>query len=608
MKISNVKIAHRCATYLFGPLTPYLAPYRWRILWAAFCSICNQVLDISQDILIGMMLDVALLSPNPMALWFGFHAIEAQLLFLAATTILNGGAESLFEYLYTSAWGNIAQDLQHDVRVQLYKHLQKLPLSYFESTSIGSLTTVVNDDVSRLEQFLDGSNYQSLSAIIQVISSTITVGVVLFMVSPFVMCMAFIPVPVVIVLSFYFKHQLSELYKRVRYKAGSIGGIVAHNIRGIATIKSFVTQRYEQQRVEVASQGYKEAGKEAVSTSALFVSMVRLAVVSGYVVTVVSGAFLLKSGLFTMGAYGTLIFQAQRLIWPCIGLRDIIDAYERVMAAASRIDAVLQTSIEGLYRSRSAPISELPEPLHIGDIAFEHVSFAYKNDRPVFRDLSLVIPENKTVAFVGTTGCGKSTIVKLLLRLYSSQQGTIFLGGRSLADVDAYALRRSIGLVSQELFMIQGSIRENICYGASHVTDDMVIQAAQAAEIHDFIMQLPDQYNTMIEEQGQVFSGGQCQRIAIARALVRQPQLLVLDEATSAVDNETEEAINKSLAKMRHERTIVLIAHRLSAVRNADIIYVLDKGNVIEQGVHTELITLGGLYHRLWRIQSGNVV
>ena len=156
--------------------------------------------------------------------------------------------------------------------------------------------------------------------------------------------------------------------------------------------------------------------------------------------------------------------------------------------------------------------------------------------------------------------------------------------------------------------MIQGSIRENICYGASHVTDDMVIQAAQAAEIHDFIMQLPDQYNTMIEEQGQVFSGGQCQRIAIARALVRQPQLLVLDEATSAVDNETEEAINKSLAKMRHERTIVLIAHRLSAVRNADIIYVLDKGNVIEQGVHTELITLGGLYHRLWRIQSGNVV
>jgi ATP-binding cassette subfamily B protein len=398
------------------------------------------------------------------------------------------------------------------------------------------------------------------------------------------------------------------LYKQVRSKAGAIGGIVAHNIRGIATLKSFVTQRHDQRRVEAASYGYREAGKEAVNTSALFVSMVRLAVVSGYVVTVVSGAFLLKSGVFTMGAYGTLIFQAQRLIWPFIGLRDIIDAYERVMAAASRIDAVLQTSIEGLYRSMSAPTSELPEPLHIGDISFEHVSFEYKNDRSVFRDLSLVIPENKTVAFVGTTGCGKSTIVKLLLRLYSPQYGTIMLGGRSLADVDAYALRRSIGLVSQELFMIQGTIRENICYGASNVTDEMVIQAAQAAEIHDFIMQLPDQYQTMIEEQGQVFSGGQCQRIAIARALVRQPQLLVLDEATSAVDNETEEAINKSLAKMRHERTIVLIAHRLSAVRNADIIYVLDKGSIIEQGMHAELIALGGLYHRLWRIQSGNVV
>ncbi len=608
VKINSVKIAQRCATYIFGPLAPYLRPYRWRMIWAAFCSICNQILDISQDILIGMMLDVALSTSNPMAEWFGFVAIEAQLFFLALVTILNGGAEALFEYLYTSAWGSIAQDLQHDVRVQLYKHLQKLPLSYFESTTIGALTTVVNDDVSRLEQFLDGSNYQSVSAIIQMLSSTITVGVVLFMVSPFVMGMAFIPVPIVIALSFYFKHQLSELYKQVRQRAGTIGGIVAHNIRGIATIKSFVTQRHEQRRVEAASFGYKEAGSQAVETSALFVSMVRLAVVSGYVLTVVSGAFLLKRGLFTMGAYGTLIFQAQRLIWPFIGLRDMIDAYERVMAAASRIDGVLQTSIEELYRSISAPTSEVPAPLHVGDIVFEHVLFQYRNDRPVFKDLSLVIPENKTVAFVGTTGCGKSTIVKLLLRLYNPQNGAIILNGRRLADVDAYALRRSVGLVSQELFMIQGTIRENICYGANNVTDEMVLQAAQAAEIHDFIMQLPEQYDTMVEEQGQIFSGGQCQRIAIARALVRQPQLLILDEATSAVDNETEEAINKSLAKMRHERTIVLIAHRLSAVRNADIIYVLDKGKVIEQGVHAELIALGGLYHRLWRIQSGNLL
>ncbi|MDQ5891125.1 MAG: ATP-binding cassette, subfamily bacterial [Candidatus Dependentiae bacterium] len=592
---------------MFGPLTSYLRPYKWRIFWASFCSIANQVFDISQDVLMGLMVDVALRSNNSFAAWFGFETTTAQLLFFVGITVLNGSVEALFEYLYTDAWGRIAHDLQHDVRVQLYRHLQKLPLSYFESNSIGSLTTVVNDDVSRLEQFLDGGNYQSFSAILQMVSSTITVGFVLFMVSPLIMCIAFVPVLIVIALSYYFKYRLGRLYKKVRKEAGKIAGIVAHNIRGIATIKSFVTQLYEQRRVEKASAAYRDVGTQAVHTSALFVSGVRLAVASGYVASVATGAFFLMNDVFTTGAFTTLIFEAQRLIWPFIGLRDIIDGYERVMAAASRIDGVLKTPIETLYRSIIVPSEEVPDPLDIGDISFSHVSFSYKSSRPVLRDLSLVIPENKTVAFVGTTGCGKSTVVKLLLRLYNPQEGTIYVGNRALHEVDAYALRRSIGLVSQEVFMIAGTIRENICYGIQKVSDETVIEAAKAAEIHDFIMQLPEAYDTVMEERGQIFSGGQCQRIAIARALVREPQLLILDEATSAVDNETEEAINNSLAKMRHERTIVIIAHRLSAVRNADIIYVLDKGIIIEQGVHAELIALGGLYNRLWKIQSGSV-
>lgn len=593
---------------MFGPLKPYLRPYKWRIVWASFCSICNQVFDISQDVLMGLMVDVALQSQNSFVARLGVDTITGQLLFFVGVTILNGSFEALFEYLYTDAWGKIAQDVQHDIRVQLYRHLQKLPLSYFESNSIGTLTTVVNDDVSRLEQFLDGGNYQSVSAILQMISSTVTVGIVLFAVSPLIMCIAFVPVLIVILLSFYFKNRLGKLYKRVRRESGKIGGIVAHNIRGIATIKSFVTQLYEQRRVENASAGYRDAGKQAVHTSALFVSAVRLAVASGYVASVATGAFFLMNGVFTTGAFTTMIFEAQRLIWPFIGLRDIIDSYERVMAAASRVAGVLKTPIETLYRSIIVPSEEVPDPLAMGDISFSHVSFSYKNGRPVLRDISLTIPENKTVAFVGTTGCGKSTVVKLLLRLYNPQEGKIYVGKRLLHEVDAYALRRSIGLVSQELFMIAGTIKENICYGLQKVSDELVMEAAKAAEIHDFIMQLPDKYDTMMEERGQIFSGGQWQRIAIARALVRQPQLLILDEATSAVDNETEEAINKSIAKMRHERTIVLIAHRLSAVRNADIIYVLDKGMVIEQGDHAQLIALGGLYHRLWKIQTGGVV
>lgn len=593
--------------WLFGPLAPFLWAYRGRVLWASFCSIVNQVLDNVQDVLVGIMLDVAMQSPQSWVTHLGFAHVEAQLIFFAVLTILNGGIESFFEYLYTNAWGRVAQGLQHDVRLQLYKHLQKLPLAFFESTSVGELTTVVNDDVSRLEQFLDGSNYQSLSAIIQLVSGVTAVATVLWCVSPLITAIAFIPVPFVIIFSFYFKDRLGNLYELARSAAGTIGGIVAHNLRGIATIKSFVTQRYEQQRVEAASAVYRDAGYAAVHTSGLFVALIRFSVVTGYVAAVVMGAFLLKNNVISMGMYGTLILQAQRLIWPFISLRDIIDAYERVMAAATRIQRLLDTTLDGMYRTGPVP-SELPAPLEIGDITFKHVSFSYKSGRRVLHDVSFAIPENKTVAFVGTTGCGKSTVVKLLLRLYAPDAGAIVIGDRNIFDVDAYALRRSIGLVSQEVFMIDGTIRQNICYGAYDVTEEMVVAAAEAAEIHDFIMQLPEGYDTHMDEEGYAFSGGQCQRIAIARALVRQPQLLILDEATSAVDNETEEAINKSLLNMRHERTIVLIAHRLSAVRHADMIYVLDQGAIIEQGTHAELLEHGGLYNRLWKIQSGNVI
>jgi ATP-binding cassette subfamily B protein len=295
-----------------------------------------------------------------------------------------------------------------------------------------------------------------------------------------------------------------------------------------------------------------------------------------------------------------LVFLTQRLLWPLTGLGKTLDLYQRAMASTKRVMTLLDTPIQ----SHPGELSLTPQTVK-GELVIDHLHFAYPDRPPVLKDICLTIPAGQTIGIVGSTGSGKSTLVKLLLRLYEWESGKVLLDGVDIRRYFLGDLRRSIGLVSQDVFLFHGTVRENIAYGSPDAPFAEIEQAAILAEAQAFIEQLPDGYDTLIGERGQKLSGGQRQRLAIARAILKNPPILILDEATSAVDNETEAAIVRSLEKISQNRTTIAIAHRLSTIRYADQIYVLEDGTVQEQGTHETLLAQGGLYTKLWQVQTG---
>jgi ATP-binding cassette subfamily B protein len=295
-----------------------------------------------------------------------------------------------------------------------------------------------------------------------------------------------------------------------------------------------------------------------------------------------------------------LVFITQRLLWPLTNLGNTLDQYQRAMASTNRVMNLLDTPIAIRPGTMPLPIATVK-----GEVQFEQITFAYGDYHPVIEQLSLDIPAGKTIAIVGSTGSGKSTLVKLLLRFYEVQRGRITVDGRDICELNLQDLRRCIGWVSQDVFLFHGTVAENIAYGSFDASPTKIVQAAKLAEAHEFITRLPNGYDTIGGERGQKLSGGQRQRLAIARALLKDPPILILDEATSAVDNETEAAIQRSLEYITQNRTTIAIAHRLSTIRHADRIYVMEFGKLVEQGTHEELLAQNGIYAHLWRIQSG---
>jgi ATP-binding cassette subfamily B protein len=379
-----------------------------------------------------------------------------------------------------------------------------------------------------------------------------------------------------------------------------INGQLANNLTGITTIKSFTAEEYELGRMEAQSDAYRLSNKRAIALSAAFIPLIRMLILLGFTGILLYGGMDVVAGRLEVGTYSVLVFLTQRLLWPLTRLGETLDQYQRAMASTTRVMNLLDTPIE--IHSGDTPLQV--EQVR-GEVVLKEVTFAYHDRAPVIQNLSLHIGAGKTIAIVGSTGSGKSTLVKLLLRLYEVQGGTITLDGIDLRQLRLKDLRRAIGLVSQDVFLFHGTVRENIAYGTFDATHAEVMAAAEIAEAHEFISQLPQGYDTIVGERGQKLSGGQQQRIAIARAILKNPPILILDEATSAVDNETEAAIQRSLEKITKNRTTIAIAHRLSTVRNADCIYVMEQGQLVEQGRHEQLLEQQGIYASLWRVQSG---
>jgi ATP-binding cassette subfamily B protein len=568
-------------------------PQFWR---ASASSVLNKIFDLAPPVLIGIAVDVVVQQEDSIIARWGVTDIFAQLVVLSILTLIVWALESAFQYAYDCLWRNLAQTLQHDLRLDAYSHLQDLELSYFEARSTGSLMSVLNDDINQLERFLD----RGANDILQVTTTVILIGGAFFVLAPGVAWMAMLPMPFILWGSIAFQRRLAPRYAEVRERVSLLNSQLSNNLTGITTIKSYTAENYEIARIRDESEAYRQSNQRAIAFSAAFVPLIRIVILIGFTATLLYGGLEATRGNLSVGTYSVLVFLTQRLLWPLTRLGETLDQYQRAMASTNRVMNLLDTPIAIHPGHRSLPPSRIQ-----GDIQIQHVTFAYSEGDAVIKDLSLTIPAGQTIAIVGATGSGKSTLVKLLLRLYEIQSGQILLDGVDIADLYLADLRRAIGLVSQDVFLFHGTVAENIQYGSFDATPAEIMQAAKMAEAHEFIQQLPRGYDTIVGERGQKLSGGQRQRLAIARAILKDPPIMVLDEATSAVDNETEAAIQRSLDRITQHRTTIAIAHRLSTIRNADRIYVMDQGQLVEQGSHEDLLEREGIYANLWRVQMG---
>ncbi|MCX7592336.1 MAG: ABC transporter ATP-binding protein/permease [Fischerella sp.] len=586
----------RSSVHPLKRLLDYGQQYRKQIWQASIFSILNKLFDLAPPGLIGIAVDVVVKQQDSIIAQLGVKDIFGQFLILSLLTVIIWILESLFEYAYATLWRNLAQNIQHELRLDAYQHLQDLELAYFEEHSTGNLMSILSDDINQLERFLDvGAN-----DIIQVITTVAIIGGAFFILAPGVAWIAMLPIPFILWGTFAYQDVLAPRYADVREKVGLINSRLANNLGGITTIKSFTAEDYEVSRLAKESEAYRRSNARAIQLSAAYIPLIRMLILVGFAALLFLGGLAAVNGKISAGTYSVLAFLIQRLLWPLTRLGETFDQYQRAMASTNRVMNLLDT-----------PVAIHPGNLFLsvekvrGEIKFQNVSFAYQNRQALIKNLYLDIPAGKTIAIVGSTGSGKSTLVKLLLRFYEVQSGTITLDGINIQELNLKDLRRCMGLVSQDVFLFHGTVAENIAYGTFDATEEQIIVAAKIAEAHEFITCLPQGYETIVGERGQKLSGGQRQRIAIARAILKNPPILILDEATSAVDNETEAAIQRSLERITVNRTTIAIAHRLSTIRNADRIYVMEYGQFVESGTHEELLAQNGVYASLWRVQSG---
>jgi len=581
----------------FSRFLSYARPWRGSIFISSIYSILNKLFDIAPEILIGIAVDLVVQRQDSIIARLGFESIQSQITVLAIATFLIWAFESFFQYLYSVSWRNLAQTVEHEIRMDAYNHVQKLDMSWYENKKVGDITSKLNDDVNQLERFLD----DGFNTIIQLIVSSIAIGAVFFYISPLIATVSILPIPVILLIAFFFQKNLSPRYLAVRNSVGLLNNTIFNNLIGISTIKSFVTEKIESSRVDKLSTDYRLKNRYAIKLSSAFIPIVRMGILSGFLGTMIIGSYLALDGTIAVGSYSVLVFLTQRFLWPFTTLGETVDLFERSMASTKRILDLIDTPDKIKDKENAIELSDYNH-----DINFSDLTFYYQDEKPVFNNLNFTIKNNSLVGIVGQTGAGKTTIIKLLLRFYDPISGQIKIGDHNIKDLKIKNIRKNIGYVSQEIFMFDGSVKDNIAY-PDLGDEEKIIVSAKQSQAHEFIEKLPNGYDTFIGERGQKLSVGQKQRIAIARALYKNPPILIFDEATSSVDNETELLLQKALHEISKDRTTIVIAHRLSTVRNADKIFVLGDNTIVESGNHEELLNTQGIYDKLWKIQTGKI-
>ena len=576
-------------------LLSHLKHHRLTVILASLCSILNKFWDLAPPILIGMAIDVVVQRENSfLSHWY--RDPHDQFLILVGITVIIWVLESLFEYWWGILWRNLAQTAQHELRMDAYNHIQNLEMQWFSEQSTGGLMSILNDDVNQLERFLD----QGANDLLQLATTIIVVGTIMFILAPQVALLAVIPVPIIVIGSFVFQRRIGIRYKKVREEVGELNALLNNNLQGITTIKSFTAESREAQRVNLASGSYRNANRDAIRLSASFVPLIRMAILFAFTANMLVGGWMALDGELDVGAYAIIVFITQRLLWPLTRLGQTFDLYQRAMASTTRVLDLVDTKI-GIIEGEGI-LTDIQ-----GKISFKDIKFTYPGRESVLNDINFEVQAGTTVGLVGSTGSGKTTLTRLLMRFHDPLSGAVEIDGNNIRDLKLESLRGAIALVSQNTTLFPGTIKENIAYGNPDSSLEQIEYAAGIAEATGFISELPNGIGTNIGEDGHKLSGGQRQRLAIARAVLKNAPILVLDEATSNVDNETEAALQRSIEKISENRTTLIIAHRLSTIRNADKIIVLDSGEISEVGTHNELIRKNGIYSRLWAVQTGEV-
>ena len=560
-------------------------------------SILNKLFDLAPPVLIGIAIDIVVEGNESFLASVGIPDRRRQLVILAILTFIIWGLESLFDYLSAVTWRGISQDIEHNLRTETFENVLSLDMKYFENKSSGRLMAILNDDVNQLERFLDtGAN-----KLLQTATTVIVIGGTFLYISPLIATFAFIPIPIIIFGSFKFTSTIASRYESIRESIETLNSNLSNSISGILNVKSFTRETKELDRIESSSNEVRSANYHAIKLSAAFIPIIRVAILFGFTATLLIGGFLALDGEIKVATYSVLLFITQRLLWPLTESGETFDLYQRAMASFNRIFSLKNESSE--IGNGDIGFNKLENKIELND-----VSFSYVDNFNVLNNVDLTINAGQTTAIVGSTGSGKSTLIKLLLRLYEINNGSISYDSNDLKDIELSSLREKIGLVSQDVFLFEGTVIDNIAYGDLNASESEVWNAAQKSEADAFINNLPQKEKTIVGERGQKLSGGQRQRISIARAILKNPEILILDEATSSVDNETEAAIQRSLDILKKDRTVIVIAHRLSTVRNADIIYVLENGSVVESGNHESLLDIEGVYSKLWSVQTGEKI
>ena len=523
--------------------------------------------------------------------WVSVGIIVAALAVSVVLTWTNGAALSLF-----------SNRLQHRIRVDSYEAMQSLDMEFFDDKQTGQVLSILNDDVRNLRMFLG----TTVSSALQLVATVIGIAVILFSLNWQLALVTLVFVPALAAFTLWFMRTIRPRYRSLRASVGDLNTRLENNLSGMEVIKTANAEAHETERIRDTSWEYYLRTWAVAKLEYLYQPSMDLLAGLAFAATFLIGGLWLVgappgplSGTLRVGEFVTFLFMTQRFVDPLSGVGRIVNSYENARASAERVAGLVAQPVTVTDREDAVVRDRLD-----GAVEYDDVSFSYLPDRPVIRGFSFTAEAGDTIAFVGPTGAGKSTAAKLLLRLYDVDSGAVRVDGIDVRDLSLDSLRSNIGYVSQDVFLFDESVVENIRYGSFDATEEEVKEAARLAEAHEFIVELPDGYDTRVGERGVKLSGGQRQRLAIARAMLQDPAILVLDEATSAVDTQTEALIQRGLARLTADRTTLVIAHRLSTVRTADLILVVDDGWIAERGTHEDLLRVGGRYTALWGAQT----